>query len=73
MSETINPAGWPRPSGYANGIVAEGRYLAISGQIGWDENYRLAGADFLGRPVKRCATSLPCFARPAERPNISCG
>ncbi len=42
MSETINPPGWPRPSGYSNGIVAEGRYLAISGQIGWNERNELA-------------------------------
>jgi enamine deaminase RidA (YjgF/YER057c/UK114 family) len=47
MSETINPPGWPRPSGYANGIVAEGRYLAISGQIGWNERNELVGDDFL--------------------------
>ena len=47
MSETINPSGWPRPSGFANGIVAEGRYLAISGQIGWNEHNELVGDDFL--------------------------
>jgi enamine deaminase RidA (YjgF/YER057c/UK114 family) len=47
MSQTINPQGWPRPSGYSNGVVAEGRYLAISGQIGWDERNELAGDDFL--------------------------
>lgn len=47
MSETINPPGWPRPSGYANGILAEGRYLAISGQIGWNERNELAGDGFL--------------------------
>jgi enamine deaminase RidA (YjgF/YER057c/UK114 family) len=46
MSETVNPPGWPRPSGYSNGVVAEGRYLAISGQIGWNERNELAG-DFL--------------------------
>ena len=33
---TIRPDGWPRPAGYADGILAEGRLLAISGQIGWD-------------------------------------
>jgi enamine deaminase RidA (YjgF/YER057c/UK114 family) len=49
MSETINPSGWPRPSGYANGIVAEGRYLAISGQIGWNERNELVGDDFLAQ------------------------
>lgn len=47
MSETINPEGWPRPSGYANGILAAGRYLAISGQIGWNERNELVAADFL--------------------------
>jgi enamine deaminase RidA (YjgF/YER057c/UK114 family) len=47
MSETINPPGWPQPSGYANGIVAEGRYLAISGQVGWNERNELAGESFL--------------------------
>ncbi|MGB8910131.1 MAG: RidA family protein [Candidatus Cybelea sp.] len=49
MSETINPNGWPRPSGYANGIVAEGRYLAISGQIGWNERNELVSDDFLAQ------------------------
>jgi enamine deaminase RidA (YjgF/YER057c/UK114 family) len=49
MSETINPSGWPRPSGYANGIVAEGRYLAISGQIGWNERNELVGEGFLAQ------------------------
>lgn len=47
MSDAINPAGWPRPSGYSNGIVAEGRYLAISGQIGWNERTELVGSEFL--------------------------
>lgn len=47
MSDTINPPGWPRPSGYANAILAEGRYLAISGQIGWNERNELVSEDFL--------------------------
>jgi enamine deaminase RidA (YjgF/YER057c/UK114 family) len=52
MSETINPDGWPRPSGYANGVVAEGRFLAISGQIGWNDNNELIGSDFLGQAAQ---------------------
>lgn len=32
----IRVAGWPRPSGYSDGIEAAGRLLSISGQIGWD-------------------------------------
>jgi enamine deaminase RidA (YjgF/YER057c/UK114 family) len=49
MSDTINPPGWPRPSGYSNGVVAEGRFLAISGQIGWNEENELVGPDFLAQ------------------------
>jgi enamine deaminase RidA (YjgF/YER057c/UK114 family) len=33
----INPEGWPRPSGYSNGVV-EGQVLFLSGQVGWDES-----------------------------------
>jgi enamine deaminase RidA (YjgF/YER057c/UK114 family) len=46
MSEIVNPPGWPQPSGYSNGIVAQGRYLAISGQIGWNERNELVSDDF---------------------------
>ena len=47
MNQSINPDGWPRPRGYSNAILAEGRFLAIAGQIGWDERGTLAGAGFL--------------------------
>ena len=30
------PPGWPRPKGYANGVLAEGRMIFVGGQIGWD-------------------------------------
>ena len=32
----VQPLGWMKPSGYANGILAEGRWLFVAGQIGWD-------------------------------------
>jgi enamine deaminase RidA (YjgF/YER057c/UK114 family) len=35
-SRAIQPLGWMRPSGYSNGILAEGRWLFIAGQVGWD-------------------------------------
>jgi len=33
----LQPPGWPRPKGYANGMVAEGRQVFVAGQVGWDE------------------------------------
>lgn len=47
MSRRIEPDGWPRPSGYANGVLAEGRFLAIAGQIGWNERSELVSEEFL--------------------------
>ena len=32
----LHPADWPRPSGYANGIAAQGETIFLGGQIGWD-------------------------------------
>jgi enamine deaminase RidA (YjgF/YER057c/UK114 family) len=33
----LQPPGWPRPRGFANGVVAEGRLVFVAGMIGWDE------------------------------------
>ena len=34
--QLLQPDGWARPRGYSNGVVANGRYVAVAGQIGWD-------------------------------------
>jgi len=47
MSDVILPDGWPRPSGYANGVAARGRVVAVAGQVGWDPlTSQFASADF---------------------------
>lgn len=38
----LQPASWPRPRGYANGMVGSGRTVVIAGQIGWDASGRFA-------------------------------
>jgi len=32
----LQPGGWARPSGYANGVAVSGRAVYVSGMIGWD-------------------------------------
>jgi enamine deaminase RidA (YjgF/YER057c/UK114 family) len=44
--QVILPAGWPRPKGYANGVVASGRMLFIAGMIGWDAQGVFHSDDF---------------------------
>lgn len=38
--EILQPPEWPRPSGYSNGVLAEG-FIFVAGQIGWDESGKL--------------------------------
>jgi enamine deaminase RidA (YjgF/YER057c/UK114 family) len=33
---SVQPEGWAKPKGYANGIAARGRIVSIAGQIGWN-------------------------------------
>lgn len=40
--KVLNPPGWPKPRGYANGIRAHGVFVFTGGIIGWDEQERLA-------------------------------
>ena len=49
MGETrkiITPGHFPKARGYANGVVATGRMLFVSGQIGWDSEARIVSPDF---------------------------
>lgn len=47
--KTLLPEGWPRPSGYANGVLAEGKMLFVAGQIGWTPDGVFKKDDFLGQ------------------------
>ena len=48
--DPIDPPDWPRPSGYSNAMVANGRVIALAGQIGWDPQTReLISDDFVAQ------------------------
>jgi len=47
--KVLQPAGWPRPRGYSNGIVARGQMVFVSGMIGWNERGKLVGDDFISQ------------------------
>jgi enamine deaminase RidA (YjgF/YER057c/UK114 family) len=38
----LQPPGWPRPAGYANGIKARGEFVFVGGMVGWDMQGRFA-------------------------------
>ncbi|HEX3913152.1 MAG TPA: RidA family protein [Steroidobacteraceae bacterium] len=47
--KTLQPAEWPRPKGYANGMSARGRMIFVSGQVGWDGDGRFVGDNLTGQ------------------------
>ncbi len=49
---SINPENWPRPKGYSNGVIGEGRVLAVAGQIGWNERNEFVSDAFLEQAVQ---------------------
>ena len=46
----VDVPGWPRPKGYANGVVTTGKQtLYVAGQVGWNEKQEFAHADLAGQ------------------------
>ncbi|PKP85136.1 MAG: enamine deaminase RidA [Alphaproteobacteria bacterium HGW-Alphaproteobacteria-2] len=44
--QVLQPPGWARPKGYANGVTARGTMVFVAGQVGWDETETFRSADF---------------------------
>ena len=49
MHQILQPEGWMKPKGYANGIAAAGRQVFVAGQIGWNEQCVFETQDFAGQ------------------------
>ena len=45
--QVLRPPGWPRPKGYANGVVAEGRLVVLAGMIGWNAQEQFESDDLV--------------------------
>jgi enamine deaminase RidA (YjgF/YER057c/UK114 family) len=56
----LQPAGWPRPKGFACGVVAMGTTVFVSGQIGWDARGRFPSgfAEQVGLALRNIASVL---------------
>ena len=51
--QILQPAGWKRPKGYANGVAASGRMLFVAGQVGWDADEVFRSEDLVEQIRKR--------------------
>jgi len=66
--KTLLPEGWPRPSGYANGILAEGKMVFVAGQIGWTPEGIFEAQDFLGQLRQTIQNTLDVLAEGGAGP-----
>ncbi|MCG2585530.1 RidA family protein [Massilia sp. TS11] len=66
--EILQPPGWARPSGYANGVAASGRMVFISGMVGWDANKQFQTTDFAGQVRQALANVVAVLAEAGARP-----
>ena len=62
------PPGWPRPSGFSNGIAAEGRMVFTAGIIGWDEKGRIVAPDLAGQLRQILLNTLAILAEDGAGP-----
>ena len=45
----LQPAGWAKPRGYANGVAAHGLQVFVAGQIGWNAQCEFESDDFVAQ------------------------
>jgi len=66
--EILQPPGWARPRGYANGVAAAGRLVFVAGQIGWDAEQRFVSDDFASQVRQALANVVAVLACAGAKP-----
>ena len=64
----VQPEGWPRPRGYANAVVAEGKVLFLSGQVAWDEKEQFHSDDMVEQVRVALKNTLTLLKAGGARP-----
>ena len=64
MHTILQPEGWARPIGYANGVAAQGRLVFVGGQIGWNGQCQFETDDFVGQ-VRQTLENVVAVVRAA--------
>lgn len=64
----LQPDGWPRPRGYANGMSASGRMIFVAGQVGWDATQRLVDGGIVEEARQALANIVAILAMDGARP-----
>src|SRR5688572_2567685 len=66
--QVLLPPGWPRPRGYANGVVTQGRQVFIAGMVGWDAEGRFHSDDFAAQTRQALANIVAVLNEAGGKP-----
>ena len=62
MLKILQPEGWAKPRGYANGISARGRTIFVGGQIGWNADSVFESDDLVAQIRQTLANIVAVLA-----------
>ena len=68
MFTVLQPPGWAKPRGYANGIAADGVSIFVAGQIAWDANAQIVSDDFALQVRQALMNIVDVLAQAGARP-----
>jgi enamine deaminase RidA (YjgF/YER057c/UK114 family) len=68
MHTILQPEGWAKPVGYANGVAARGRFVFVGGQIGWNRNAQFETDDLVGQVRQTLKNIVEVLAEAGARP-----
>lgn len=68
MHTILQPEGWAKPIGYANGMAASGRLVFIGGQVGWTGQCRFETDDFAGQVRQTLENIVAILAEAGGKP-----
>ena len=68
MTQVLQPPGWARPKGYANGVAVRGRQVYVAGMIGWDGDGRFHTDALAGQVRQALANVVAVLAEAGARP-----
>jgi enamine deaminase RidA (YjgF/YER057c/UK114 family) len=68
MKRVLQPAPWPRPRGYANGVVSQGRTVHVAGMIGWTAEGVFESDDLVAQVRQALANVRAVLAEAGARP-----
>ena len=64
----LQPAAWPRPKGYSNGVSARGRMIFTAGIVGWDEKEMFPEYTLSGQFAQALRNTLAILAEDGAGP-----